>query len=173
MFNKKNKRLLLFLSLANVVVLVLWALLFFLLLNEAELVAQKNRNLVNLEEGRRTGLALENLFNQTMSGRDLVSTYFYTSDDIIPLVEIIESKARISGVSLNLSNVEVGGTLKFSMRAEANEVNLREFLSSLELAPFVFRFNRFNWERSASALAGEGIGLVVMQAEIEILSFQE
>jgi len=173
MFTKKNKRILLYVVLANLVVLVFWGLLFYLVFNEAELVAQKNRNIARLEEERRTGTILSDFYNQSIEERAFLAEYFYDSNSIIYLIELIEENARRAGVTLTISDVEVGDSLKLSLQFQGSRESALGFLDRIERGRFVVKFDRLRWEkRSSFNSEGEDIDVVTVQTRIDILSFE-
>ncbi len=175
-FIQKNKKIILYVTLANLSFLVVWFLFFYLVFQEAELVAQKNRNIARLEEERLSGAFLTDFYNQTSLERSFLSSFFYDNDSLIALIESIEAKARLVGVVLNINNVEVADSIKISLRVEGGESQILSFFDSLEKANFITRFGDFTWESRMIALpdiADTLVNRIVVQMEMEILSFEK
>lgn len=175
-FIQKNKKILLYITLLNLSFLVVWGLFFYLVFQEAELVAQKNRNITRLEEERLSGAYLSDFYNQTAAERNFLSSYFHDSESLISLIESIEAKARLSGVVLIINSVEVENSIKISLRVEGVESQVLGFLVNLEGGNFVSRFDGLIWESrmvTSSANPDVLVNRIIVQMEMEILSFEK
>ncbi len=166
----KNKTILIMLSLAALA-LAGWVILFYLAINKADVIAEKNDQIRQLKDKKSNLTLLDNSIQDTVINRRLLDSYFYNEDSIINLIEIIESLAGRSGVEIDLSNIDSGEELKLSMRVEGSFIAIQDFIKRLETGPFISQFEKVTLQERSAVVEEEVVENWSSAITLKILSF--
>jgi len=174
--NTKTKRLLFLMVGINVIAILLYGALFYVVEKERsggqEVLARVEEALLVREEAQ----SLKHLMVDTQSARDQLDSYFVNSEDVVSFIEEMESLGSRAGVSLDLSSVSVDKEanslfLQFNTRGSWGQTAY--FLALLETFPRKIRterisLNKANAAEEESGLVWQGSFTIVLESFVAI-----
>lgn len=181
MHQSDTKTPLFFIALICGVVAVGICLYFLFVIQKKSIsVATLSDELTQLEETRDERLTLKKTLHTTEGERDILSSYFIDSTNVVHFIETIESFAGPTATRLEITNVDVAKekkTLSLSILATGQFSNVYHLIRMLETMPVEISFSRISLSRAGAGVeapagtAKNSLPLWNAAIDIELISF--
>lgn len=173
--NKNKSKLIITLSAITTIVLIffyVWLFFYIKSLNEKSSILRGD---IAVSNGEKTQvLSTKSALVSTEEERVKLSDYFINQNQVVYLIERLESLGKTSGTSLNLTSIDTDkkqkNLLRFSLKINGSFENIYYLLSLLESLPYEMNITRFSVNKSDD-LSTKQKSVWDSEVSVELLSF--
>lgn len=124
--------------------------------------------------------AEQSLLRETATKRAELSSYFYTSEEVILLLDELEALGRRTNASVEISSVyeeeadeDTEATIRIVLSTEGSWSNVYTFFAELELLPIALEIARANIEKQSTPPNAEGAQVEFWRGLFELNVYKE
>ena len=136
MSTKRLKIVFFILTSLTLIVLIAWVAVLYLAKLKVGSLAEEMREQTTFVGQKDDVLYLQKLLQETQSGREVITAYFFKEDRGLSLIEKIGDAAKAAKVTFKIDRAEETQGLKIHFSAEGSFKDLSHFLVLIENLPY-------------------------------------
>ncbi|MFW5853552.1 MAG: hypothetical protein ACOCU8_02930 [Patescibacteria group bacterium] len=160
----KYLKLTIILGIATIAGLALWVWLLFLSFDLAETVKNLKQQLIQQEEEQMDQGKVNRIYTDLEPAVEVLNDVFYTSGDLIILIEQLEEMARRAEVEMTISNFNDQDQPTATLRLIGQLDNLQNFMEMFSVQSALWQADRISWRKIEE---GWSVSLI-----IKLISFE-
>lgn len=141
MNNTENRKIIIAL-LVMLISVFIWGALYYITNVEAQLLAQNKAQLSVMSEWKSDFTVIDSQLKRTNLNRKLLAEQFYSEDEILKFIELLESFADRAQLSIEISKIDTIDSLKTNILIEGDYDKTIKFLNFLENAPVIMDLHK-------------------------------